>query len=79
MVSEFARGDLVLSGFDADLDAAANALIGTLLLEVLTRRAIGDESGTRFDGLLDAILKGVSGIACEESRGKPRASCRFET
>jgi Tetracyclin repressor-like, C-terminal domain len=47
---------------DADIDAIAKALIGTLLLEVLTRNAIGNERGTRFDGLLDAILKGASGI-----------------
>jgi hypothetical protein len=44
---------------DADLDAIATALIGTLLLEVLTSPS-GDERGTRFDGLLDAILTGVS-------------------
>jgi hypothetical protein len=50
-------------------DAVANALIGTLLLEVLTRKAIGYECGTRFDGLLDVILKGVSGIACDRSGG----------
>jgi hypothetical protein len=47
----------------ADLDAIATALIGTLLLEVLTYTT-GDERGTRFDGLLDAILTGVSGTAC---------------
>jgi hypothetical protein len=48
---------------DADLDAIATALIGTLLLEVLTYTT-GDERVTRFDGLLDAILTGVSGTAC---------------
>ncbi|CAN5706521.1 TetR/AcrR family transcriptional regulator [soil metagenome] len=48
---------------DADLDAIANALIGTLLLEVLTSRAIGSEVRTRFDGLLEAILTGVAGTA----------------
>lgn len=53
---------------DADLDAIANALIGTLLLEVLTQAA-GDERGTRFDGLLDAILQGASGTADEGSAG----------
>jgi AcrR family transcriptional regulator len=47
---------------DADLDAIATALIGTLLLEVLTHTT-SDERGTRFDGLLDAILTGVSGTA----------------
>ncbi len=46
---------------DADLDAVANALIGTLLLEVLTGKAIGD--AMRFDGLLNAILKGASSNA----------------
>ncbi len=50
-----------------DLDAIANALIGTLLLEVLNHRAIDDEPGTRFDGLLDAILKGVSTTECDGS------------
>jgi hypothetical protein len=47
---------------DAGIDATAKALIGTLLLEVLTRDAIGNQRGTRSDGLLDAILKGASGI-----------------
>jgi AcrR family transcriptional regulator len=45
---------------DAALDAIAKALIGTLLLEVLTHAA-GGASATRFDGLLDALLQGVSG------------------
>lgn len=49
---------------DADLDAIANALIGTLLLEVLTRTATSGAHATRYDGLLDAILTGVSGTAC---------------
>ncbi|HEX5257090.1 MAG TPA: TetR/AcrR family transcriptional regulator [Mycobacterium sp.] len=47
---------------DADLDAIATALIGTLLLQVLNYTT-GDKRGTRFDGLLDAILTGVSGTA----------------
>lgn len=47
---------------DADLDAIATALIGTLLLQVLSYTT-ADERGTRFDGLLDAILTGVSGTA----------------
>lgn len=54
---------------DADLDAIANALIGTLLLEVLTSKAIGD--ATRFDGLLDAILKGASSNARQGVAGDP--------
>jgi hypothetical protein len=53
---------------DADLDAIATALIGTLLLEVLTHTA-RNERKTRFDGLLDAILTGVSGDACEGGGG----------
>jgi AcrR family transcriptional regulator len=43
---------------DADLDAISKALIGTLLLEVLTNT--DGEGGTRFDGLLDAMFRGVS-------------------
>ncbi len=45
---------------DADLPAVATALIGTLLLQVLTHTATSNEPGTRFDGLLDVLLKGVS-------------------
>ncbi len=45
---------------DADLDAIANALIGSLLLEVLTHTATSDVGGSRYAGLLDAILQGVS-------------------
>jgi AcrR family transcriptional regulator len=45
---------------DADLDAIANALIGTLLLQVLNRTPKGDRHATEFDGLLNAILDGVS-------------------
>ena len=46
---------------DADLDAIATALIGTLLLQVLTYTT--SDERTRFDGLLDAILTGVSGTS----------------
>jgi AcrR family transcriptional regulator len=46
---------------DADLDAIATALIGTLLLQVLTYTTSHER--TRFDGLLDAILTGVSGTS----------------
>jgi len=50
---------------DADHNAIANALIGTLLLKLLSSTAPGDGRATRFDGLLDAILQGASGVACE--------------
>jgi AcrR family transcriptional regulator len=43
---------------DADVAAVAKALIGVLLLEVLTQNA-GDAATSRFDGLLDAVLRGV--------------------
>lgn len=42
---------------DADLDAVADALIGTLLFRVLTLPS----DASRFDGLLDAMLKGIAG------------------
>jgi len=45
---------------DADLDAIANALIGTLLLQVLTRTPPNSRTAAGFDGLLDAILDGVA-------------------
>lgn len=41
---------------DADIDAVAGALIGTLLFRALTQPG----GGARFDGLLDAILEGVA-------------------
>jgi AcrR family transcriptional regulator len=41
---------------DAELDAVADALIGTLLFRVLTL----PRDAPRFDGLLDAMLKGVA-------------------
>lgn len=44
---------------DADLDAIANALIGTLLLRVLSSPSQDSCPSTQFDGLLDAILHGV--------------------
>ncbi len=44
---------------EADLDAIANALIGTLLLRVLNRTPPNRQPTTEFDGLLDAILVGV--------------------
>ncbi len=45
---------------DADLDAVAEALVGTLLFRALTTPTDGDHDNNRFDGLLDAILKGVA-------------------
>ncbi|TAM65527.1 TetR/AcrR family transcriptional regulator [Mycobacterium sp.] len=48
---------------DADLDAIAEALIGTMLFRALTHRGAGDfvaEGSRHFDGLLDAILHGVA-------------------
>jgi AcrR family transcriptional regulator len=44
---------------DADLDAVADALIGTLLLHALTQPSRGDRPKARFDGLLAALLNGV--------------------
>lgn len=44
---------------DADLDAVAGALIGTLLLQALTQ----PRPRARFDGLLDAMLRGITGRA----------------
>jgi hypothetical protein len=35
-------------------------LIGTLLLQALTQPGTGDDPEARFDGLLDAVLKGVA-------------------
>ncbi len=54
---------------EADLDAIAKALIGTLLLEVLTRTATSAARATRYDGLLDAILQGASVITPEGDGG----------
>lgn len=44
----------------ADLDAIANALIGTLLLRVLLRTPANPPSATEFDGLLEALLDGAA-------------------
>lgn len=44
---------------DADIDAVANALIGTLLLRLLSRTPANRPRATEFDGLLDAILGGI--------------------
>ena len=46
---------------DADLDAVAEALIGTLLLRALTHGGPGGSARSgRFDGLLDALLTGCA-------------------
>ena len=45
---------------EADLDAIATALIGTLLLEVLTRTATSAAGARRYDGLLNTILQGTA-------------------
>lgn len=43
----------------ADIDAVANAMIGSLLLHTLS--ATHDQHGPVFDGLVDALLDGVVG------------------
>lgn len=45
---------------DADVDAVADALIGTLLLRVLSPMPASGPHTTGFDGLLDAVLDGIS-------------------
>ena len=42
---------------DADIDAVANALVGTMLFHALTHPGSG--AGARFDGLVDALLNGI--------------------
>ncbi|MHA3024242.1 TetR/AcrR family transcriptional regulator [Mycobacterium sp. BMJ-28] len=59
---------------DAELGVIATALIGALLLNVLTDMT-SDEPGTRFDGLLDVILTGASGTGGVV----PRAARRSDT
>jgi AcrR family transcriptional regulator len=54
---------------EANLDAIAKALIGTLLLEVLTRTAASGVLATRYDGLLDTILQGASAVTRERGGG----------
>jgi AcrR family transcriptional regulator len=43
---------------DADLEAVADALIGTILYRVLTRPTTGEPVG-HFDGLIDVLIAGV--------------------
>jgi AcrR family transcriptional regulator len=45
---------------DADLSAVANALVGTLLLQLLTQSAPTGAPNNQYDGLLQALLYGVS-------------------
>lgn len=45
---------------DADLDAIATALIGTLMLQVLNYTATSVARATQYDGLLDVIFTGAS-------------------
>jgi hypothetical protein len=42
---------------DADIDAVANALVGTMLFHTLTHPGSGTGG---FDGLVDVLLDGVS-------------------
>lgn len=58
---------------DVDLGAIATALIGSLLLNVLTRSTIGDETATVFDGLLDTILKGALASVGTMMADEPKA------
>jgi AcrR family transcriptional regulator len=44
---------------NADVDAVATAIVGTMLFHALTQ--VGDGAGRRFDGLVDALLNGVAG------------------
>jgi AcrR family transcriptional regulator len=45
---------------DADVDAVANALVSTLLFRALTHPSSGDSAVSGFNGLVDALLNGVS-------------------
>ena len=44
---------------DADLEAVADAVIGTTLYRVLARSTTTRETISRFDGLIDALVVGV--------------------
>jgi AcrR family transcriptional regulator len=43
---------------DADIESVAAALVGTMLFHALTHPGSG--AGARFDGLVDALLNGIS-------------------
>ncbi|APE16090.1 TetR family transcriptional regulator [Mycobacterium sp. WY10] len=45
---------------DTDADAIANALMGTLLLQVMSSPVPGDDTAGRYAALVDALLSGVS-------------------
>jgi AcrR family transcriptional regulator len=45
---------------DVDPDAIANALMGTLLLQVMSAPVPGDDASGRYGALVDALLNGVS-------------------
>jgi AcrR family transcriptional regulator len=44
---------------DTDADAIANALMGTLLLQVMTSPVPSDDAAGRYAALVDALLSGV--------------------
>jgi AcrR family transcriptional regulator len=44
---------------DTDADAIANALMGTLLLQVMTSPVPSDDAAGRYSALVDALLTGV--------------------
>jgi Tetracyclin repressor-like, C-terminal domain len=44
---------------EADVDAVATAIVGTMLFHALTQ--VGGRARRRFDGLVDALLDGVAG------------------
>ena len=45
---------------DTDADAIANALMGTLLLQVMSSPVPSDDTAGRYTALVDALLNGVS-------------------
>jgi AcrR family transcriptional regulator len=45
---------------DADLEAVADALVGATLYRMLAHSAMTKESHQRFDGLVDALLTGLT-------------------
>lgn len=44
---------------DADMEAVADALCGTMLFRVLARPTTAGETARHFDGLIDALIAGV--------------------
>lgn len=45
---------------DADLEAVADALVGATLYRMLAHSAIPDDTSQRFDGLVDALISGLT-------------------